>query len=349
VDDAKALLARGLFARPPQPSAFVATIGEHVDEAVLRALEKEPDRRWPTARAFARALAGAPSTRHHGAQPTSAGGLHDRYELGDRIGTGRLGSEIYDARHRAIGSPVVVRILRRSAGPAWAAGRARFLREAQAMQVAHPSILQVRDFGEEPDLVYVVTDRVAGQSLRELLEADGRLAWRRARQFTLDLLGAGQAVHRQGGLIFGVTPSIVRVRREDDRERLVVSSAGIEEVRDVLAGASDDRLQSLEIPTSDVLYVAPEVLLGEAPDGRTDVYTIGVIAYEMLTGHPPFTSFTVPQLIVKIFEGAFGDPRALAPDLPDDAASAIARCLAHRPDKRFSDMAELNAAWRATA
>jgi serine/threonine-protein kinase len=348
LDDAKQAVARGLFGTPPRPSTIVPALGGHIDEAVLKALAKEPERRWPTARAFARALTGASSTRIEGAT-ASTGSLHERYELGERIATGRLGSEIYDARHRAIGHPVVVRILRRTAGSGWAAGRARFLREARAMQVAHPSILQVRDFGEEPDLVYVVTDRVRGRSLREVLETEGRLPWHRGRRLMLDLLSAGQAVHRGGGLICGATSSIVRVCSDDDGERLVVSSAGIGEVRDVLASASEERLQALEISSSDLLYVAPEMLLGEEPDGRTDVYTVGVIAYEMLTGHLPFTAFTVPQLVVTIVEGAFADPRGLAPDLPESAANALARCLAYRPDRRFADMAELNSVLRDMA
>jgi serine/threonine-protein kinase len=268
--------------------------------------------------------------------------------LGERLGTGRLGSELYSGRHRAMGRAVAVRILRRSATATWEAGRTRFLREARAMQVTHPSILEVRDFGEEADLVYVVTDLVPGASLRELIDADAPLPWARARRFTLDLLGAGLALHRRGALIFGVTPAIVRVAVADGDERLVISSAGIAEVPDLLAVANEETLRALQLPDSDLLYVAPEVLLGEEPDARTDIYTIGVIAYEMLTGRPPFVAFTVPQLIAQIFSATFADPRETAPDVPAAAAHLIARCLAQRPDRRFADLAELHAAWLDT-
>jgi serine/threonine-protein kinase len=319
-----------------------------VDDAVLRALEKEPDRRWPTAKAFASALAGAQTTPAERIDIRTGSDLRERYELGERLGTGRLGSELYAGRHRAMGRAVAVRILRRSATAVWEAGRTRFLREARAMQVTHPSILQVRDFGEEADLVYVVTDLVPGTSLRELIDAEAPLTWTRARRFTLDLLGAGQALHRRGALIFGVTPAIVRVAVEDGDERLVISSAGIAEVPDVLAVANEDTLRALQLPDSDLLYLAPEVLLGEEPDARTDIYTLGVIAYEMLTGRPPFTAFTVPQLTAQIFSAAFPDPRETAPDVPAEAVQVIARCLAQRPDRRFADLAELHAAWLET-
>ena len=346
--DVSAMLTRVLFDKPPRPSTLKPDLDPHVDEAVLKALEKEPEQRWQTATAFASALVGAQPTRAERDEPRSGLGLGDRYELGERLGTGRLGSEIYAARHRAIGSSVAVRILRRSAGAAWETGRTRFLREAQAMQVAHPSILQVRDFGEDADLVYVVTDRLVGPSVRQMIDADGRLPWPRVRRLTQDLLSAGQALHRRGGLIFGITPAIVRVHVEGGEERLVISSAGIAEVQDVLAGASEERLRALQIPNSELLYVAPEVLLGEEPDGRTDIYSVGVIAYEMLTGRPPFTASTVPQLVAQIFSAGFADIRQLAPDAPNEAAQVIARCLAQRPDLRFADLAELQAAWLAT-
>jgi serine/threonine-protein kinase len=347
-DDAKAVLARVLFAAAAPPSTLNPALDRHVDDAVLRALDKDPARRWPTASAFARAiaanLAGTDAT-----EPRATSSLHERYELGQRLGTGRLGSEVRAGRHRAIGSSVVIRILRRTAGPEWETGRTRFLREARAMQIAHPSILHVRDFGEEPDLVYVVTDQVPGSSLRQIIDEEGRLAWPRAWRFTLDLLEAGEALHRRGALVSGLNPAIVRVQDDGGAERLVVSSAGIVQVEDVLASAAADTLRALQVPSTELFYVAPEILLGEEPDGRADIYTVGVLAYEMLTGRPPFTAFTVPQLIVQIFSGAFGDLRESAPEMPPDAARAVGRCLAQRPDRRFADFTELRSVWLASA
>lgn len=93
--------------------------------------------------------------------------LDGRYEIAERIGPGRLGSEVFRGVHRALGHPVAIRILRRTTQPNWDGVRARFLREAKTLQIAHPSIIQVRDYAEEPDAVYVVTDFIEGSSLRE--------------------------------------------------------------------------------------------------------------------------------------------------------------------------------------
>ncbi len=346
--DATQLLVKVMFGEAPRPSALRPTLDPRVDKAVLTALEKDVRRRWQSASAFASALAGIPSSRADGveARPTTSL-LLERYELGERIDTGRLGSEVYAARHRAIRNSVVVRILRRSAAPGWAAACARFLREAQTMQIAHPSILQVRDYGEEPDLVYIVTDRVGGISLRQLIDAEAPLAWARAHQLIAGLLSAAHAIHKRGGLVFGLTPSTIRVHRSDSGERLVMSSAGVADVQEVLATAHEDRLRSLEVSTTDLLSRAPELLLGEDPDGRADIYTLGTVAYEMLTGRPPFAAFTITQLVAQIVAASYDSARQLSPMTPGDAVLVIDRCLAFRPDRRHATLAELEEAWHA--
>src|SRR3954469_7026480 len=111
------------------------------------------------------------------APAASSSVLLGTYELGQRLGPGRLGSEVFSGTHRALGHPVAIRLLRRNPDRNWDAIRARFLREARTLQIAHPSIIQVRDYGEEGDLVYLVTDFIDGPSLREFLTTGGPLAW----------------------------------------------------------------------------------------------------------------------------------------------------------------------------
>jgi serine/threonine-protein kinase len=97
------------------------------------------------------------------------------------------------------------------------------------------------------------------------------------------------------------------------------------------------------------LYLAPELLIGEKPDGRTDVFMIGAVGYELFTGRPPFAATTMPELVIAALSGDIDDPRQYAPSLPTEAALCLLRCLAPRPDKRFADAVELENAWTATA
>ena len=124
-------------------------------------------------------------------------GLLSRYELGGMLGRGRLGSLIYRGTHRALGVPVAIRVLKRDEQPHWDAVRARFLLEARTLQVSHPSLLQVRDFGEDDRSVYLVTDLIEGPSLRQAMAEAGPMPWPRAQNLITQALDAVSALHAQ--------------------------------------------------------------------------------------------------------------------------------------------------------
>jgi serine/threonine-protein kinase len=310
---------------------------------VQKALAKRPQARWQTASDFAAALA-ASHTAPAPVVAISTSGLSNNYELGAVMARGRLGSYVHEARHRPTGHRVAVRLIRREDEASWNAARTRFMREARMTPVNHPSILRVRDFGEEPDLVYIVTDFVPGSSLHEVLDRDGPFTWNRGRPLMLDLVSATRALHMHGLLAFGLTPSIIRVATDAAGEHLVISSAGILDVDELV----DDRHphRTLE-PSSEMLYLAPELLVGEKPDGRTDIFTVGAIGYELFTGRRPFAATTLPQLALDAFSGEIPDPRTYASSLPAAAAQCLLRSLAWRPDKRYADVVELENAFRA--
>lgn len=211
------------------------------------------------------------------------------------------------------------------------------------MQMAHPSILQVRDYGEEGDLVYVVTDLVKGTSLRELLDRDGALPWTRLERFARQLCDGAVALHRRGGLFCGLNPDIIRLTMDEEGERLIVSSAGICQVQDLLATLDESTLRGGDLVDVELSYVAPELLMGSRPDARSDIYTIGVLAYEMATGKPPFVARTMPELLGAILQGHVADLRTLRPSLPETFANGVLRCLAREPTERFASVAELKA------
>jgi len=344
--DSGSLITKHLRVLPDPPTRYRPDIPSWAEAAVLKALAKDPQSRWETASDFAQALLGGAETRPV-VVAVSASRLANGYELGELVGRGRLGSYIYEGTHRATGHQVAIRVMRREQNAAWEAARTRFMREARMTPVNHPSILRVRDYGEEKDLVYVVTDFVPGFSLREELDREGAFLWNDGRPLLMDLISATRALHTQGLLAFGLTPSIIRLTTGGERERLVISSAGVAEIHEVLMRAMAEPTPGQEPIDCDAFYLAPELLIGEKPDGRTDIFMIGAIGYELFTGRRPFEATTLPQLVTAAFSGEIVDPRTYTPSLPVEAALCLLRCLARRPDRRFSDAIELETAWRA--
>ena len=250
--------------------------------------------------------------------------------------------------HRALGHPVAIRILR-SVTERDEAARDRFLHEARALQVAHPSIIHVRDYGEEGDLVYVVTDFIDGPSMRQLLNECGALPWPRLSRFVTQLLEATHVLHRRKGLLCGLSPDIVRVAVEDDSERLMISSAGIWDAQDLLGTLQEQTLRGMALADSELRYVAPELFTGRTADVRSDVFTLGVLIYEMATGVLPFDGATLPELMGRMLTGSPRDPLELQPSLPAAAAAAIQTALSSAPEKRFAGAREFLAAFQGGA
>ena len=324
----------------PPASTLRLDLPKWLDVVLGCALAKAPGDRYRSMSAFAAALSGDAAAARatvimSGIAPAvPAGGLLGTYELGDRLGAGRLGSENFRGTHRALGHPVVIRMLRRSEDRDWDAVRARFLREARTLQITHPSILQVRDYGEEGDLVYLVTDFVDGPALRELMTAEGPMPWPSLKPLLTQLADAARALHRKRGLLCGLNPDIIRVASDEDGRRLVISTAGIWQAQDLLATMADATLRGGGLADVELHYVAPELLTGQQADVRSDVFTMGVLAYEMATGVPPFTGATMPALLGAMLRGRPADPRERQPTLPEPAAAAIRAALSASPEAR---------------
>lgn len=358
--DVQAVVAGHLTAEPPAVTSLRPGLAPWIDPVVSKALAKRPGDRWQSMNGLARALGGprraavAPdeaAARPYGSPPPVSG-LLDRYELDQRIGEGRLGSEVYAGSHRALGHPVAIRVLQRSARPDWEAIRTRFLREARTLQVAHPSILQVRDFGEDEEAVYVVTDLIEGASLRERLARDGPFLWARLRPLAAQLLDATTAIHQRGGVLGVLTPAILRMSSDEPDEggeRVLVSAAGIQQVQDLLATLDERTLRGGELKDAELRYVAPEVLTGRPPDVRSDLFTIGAVVYEMATGAVPFDAPTLPALLGMATSGPPPSPRGRQPSLPAAADLWILTCLLRDPAARFASAKEALAEWNKIA
>lgn len=332
-DDRMTLLNQVLTVRPVNPTTRHPSLPPAVDDVLLRALAKAPAERWPSMTTFARALEQAVGLTPAVVSDADSG-LLARYDLGAPLGRGRLGSLIYRGTHRALGIPVAIRILRREDHQNWDVVRARFLIEARMLQTAHPSLLQVRDFGEDERSVFVVTDLIEGRSLRQAL-GGAPFSWARTRALMAQALDAVAALHRRGGFIAGVNPDMIRLSDEDGHERIVMSTAGIRSVQDVLATMREQELRGQVASEEELPYVAPEVLMGRAPDPRADVFTMGVLAYQMATGDLPFRAPSLPELLGQMLQAHPVPPAERVPEIPRPASQAIVRALAPDPAARF--------------
>jgi serine/threonine protein kinase len=344
-DDPMAMIHGHLNAPVPRPTSIRPDLPAWIDIVLARALAKDPDHRWPDISELGRAFATADSAHPTMLSPPPVtSGLLATYELGERLGPGRLGSEVYRGLHRALGHPVAIRLLRRDGRRNWEGTRARFLREARTLQVAHPSIVQVRDYGEERDLVYLVTDYIEGPSLRELMEASGPLPWPRLRPLLAQLVEAARVLHHRKGLLCGVSPDIIRIANEGGTERLMMSTAGIWQAQDLLATLQEQTLRGIGLADVELAYVAPELLTGRMADVRSDIFTMGVLTYEMSTAMLPYTGESMPELLGAMLRGTPADPTARQSTLPACAAAAIMRTLRPAPEERFGSAEEFGEA-----
>jgi serine/threonine protein kinase len=323
--------------RPDLPLAAVS--------AVMRALAKNPRDRWPSIAAFVQALGEDdehPTVEVSMPRPNLLG----IYELGPVIAHGRFGSEIHSGTHRALGIPVAIRVFRTLTKDDRDAVRSRFLKEARALQVPHPNLIHVRDFGEDGDLLYVVTDLLEGCSLQERLR-NGPLPLPLLDAFLRQIADATAALNKRAGLVSGLHPGIIRVVREGDSEYVAISTAGVAQIQDVLSTLDEQTLRAQSTLDSELRYVAPELLTGKTATVRSDIYTIGVVGYEMATGVRPYDATTLPLLVGQMLEGPPADPRTVRSDLPAGWAETLIRALKRSPEDRFATANDLLASWIA--
>ena len=344
-DNQATLITNALTQSPVSPAAKRGGLPPAVDDAVMRALDKEVSMRWPTVTEFVNALSavvppqgdaasGAVASGFSRTTPQESG-LLAKYELGPLLGRGRLGSLVYLGTHRALGAEVAIRVLKRDEHPHWDVVRARFLLEARTLQVSHPSLLQVRDFAEDDRAVYVVTDLIQGPSLRQAMAEAGPMAWGRVQNMLQQALSAVSLLNRKGGFICGVNPDMIRLYQDGATEHIVMSTAGIRSVQDVLATMREQELRGQEASEQELPYVAPEILMGGAPNARADIFTIGVLAYQMVTGRLPFKAPSLPELMGQMLQTKAAPPTNFVAGLPLTVSDAIVRAIDGTAANRF--------------
>jgi serine/threonine-protein kinase len=210
--------------------------------------------------------------------------------------------------------------------------RERFLREAQtSAQLAHPGIVPIYMVDEAEGLVFFIMALVDGETLGERLLRERRLPTDQVRRILMDVADALAYAHAHGVVHRDIKPDNIMLERSTGRA--VVTDFGI-----ARAAAGDSRLTVTGVAIGTPAYMSPEQALGERElDGRSDIYSLGIIGYQMLAGEPPFKAANTPAMLVKHVSETPRPLEQLRPDVPRELVNAIARALAKKPEDRWAD------------
>ena len=252
--------------------------------------------------------------------------LSGRYELSHLVARGGM-AEVYRAHDQLLDRPVALKVL----FPELSVDRSfveRFRREAQAAaNLSHPHIVPVFDWGEDGGTYFIVMEFVDGRALSSILRTAGPLHPDRAAEIAADVAGALSYAHRHGVIHRDVKPGNVLITEEGT---IKVTDFGI-----ARAVNTEESLTQTGAVMGTATYFSPEQAEGMGVDARSDIYSLGVVLYEMVTGRPPFLGDTPVAVASKHVREHPPGPREVNPGLPPDLEAIILKCLAKSPEHRY--------------
>ncbi|HEY1833297.1 MAG TPA: Stk1 family PASTA domain-containing Ser/Thr kinase [Solirubrobacteraceae bacterium] len=262
--------------------------------------------------------------------------IDGRYRVVSRLGSGGM-AEVYLARDELLGREVAVKVLHQHFAEDQEFVE-RFRREASsAAGLSHPNIVAIFDRGEWNGTYYIAMEYVDGRSLKALVREHGALEPSAALEIVIQILRAARFAHRRGVIHRDLKPHNVLL---DDEGRARVTDFGI-----ARAGASDMTMTGSIMGTAQ--YLSPEQAQGFAVSATSDIYSVGVILYELLTGVVPFEGETAVAIAFKQVSAVPTPPSTLNPALPASLDAVVLRALAKDPAERYADAEELIAALEA--
>jgi serine/threonine protein kinase len=259
--------------------------------------------------------------------------LGDGYHLRGKLGSGGFGV-VYAAWDRQLERDVAIKALRHDLFQS-ADMLERFRRETRVVaNLRHPNIVPIFAVGDADGLAYMVMPLVKGETLRSVLRREGTMEVEPALRLAVGVARALETAHAAGVVHRDVKPENLMI--EDTKRRVSLMDFGIARVLDGSAALTGAGL-AIGTPA----YMSPEQARGGQVDPRSDIYALGIVAYEMLAGAPPFDAENLVELLhlqLTAEPPAIHDRRA---DVPADAEAAIMRCLEKNPDDRFASAAAL--------
>ena len=276
--------------------------------------------------------------------------LGERYRIDSFLSSGGMGV-VYKGRHVVLDKPVAVKLLRESQDPV---AQQRFLLEAKsACHIGHEHIVDINDFGVlEDGRPYLVMEFLQGQSLETLLQKQGSLPWSRVCRIGEQIARGLQAVHEKGIMHRDLKPGNIFLLDRAKRDFVKILDFGIAKVmagtRETLSDGGKPLVANMRQTTQGTVlgtpeYLSPEQAAGEAIDARVDIYALGCILYEMLTGSVPFRGNGPMSTLMKHLTEKVVPPRKRRPDLtiPDSLEKIVLKAMAREKTDRYATMEEL--------
>jgi serine/threonine-protein kinase len=261
--------------------------------------------------------------------------LRDRYSLERELARGGMAT-VYLARDLHQAKPVAIKAMHPSV--AAALGAERFVREIEiARTMEHPLIVPLQDCGNADGVLYYIMPYVEGESLYDRLQRERRLSFEDALRITQDVASALGYAHGLGVLHRDVKPENILLAGG----RALVADFGLARA----IGSDYTRLTVTGVIMGTVYYMSPEQLREDRDlDQRADIYSLGCVLYEMLTGGPPYTGPSLKELVTRILRAPVPSVQRIQSDVPSGVDQAISRALAKAAAERFATMEEFQAA-----
>ncbi len=260
-----------------------------------------------------------------------------KYEVSGRLGSGGVAT-VFEARHPSLGIPVALKML--SHALVFDAGFAdHFAEEARLVAMLdHENIVRVLDTEQAYGTHFIVMEKLTGELLDELVQGEEPVSWENTRRILREICDALAYSHDHGFVHRDVKPENVFLRTDG---RVKLMDFGIA----TRSGGSDGEGRVFGTP----YYMSPEQIQGEELDGRSDLYSLGILAYELVTGTLPFDADTIEDLFEHHMSTPTPDPRSERPGIPEDLVEFILRATEKRPADRFATCHEASAYLKAAA
>ena len=253
----------------------------------------------------------------------------DRYEIVSKIGTGGM-SDVYKAKDHTLGRFVAIKVLK----PEFSEDVnfvTKFRTEAQsAAGLEHPNIVNIYDVGSENGMHYIVMEYVEGITLKTYIEKKGQLSFKEAVSIAIQVGRGIEAAHHKN-----------IIHRDIKPQNIIISTEGKVKVTDFgIARAATSNTISADVMGS-VHYASPEQARNGFVDGKSDIYSLGIVMYEMVTGRVPFDGDTTVAVAIQHLQEEIVAPSAYAPNLPISMEKIILKCTQKNPDRRYESMTAL--------